>query len=224
MIDARDAPPTAEPDGGRARLRLAATPPSPAPAPDAAPGAWRAFQADLARYFRYGNAETRWQRLRIVLHTEAIPALAVYRFGRWLREEAPARLRPFLQIPHSIAYEAVRHAFGICLAPHARIGPGLYIGHSGGIWVGGDAVIGAECNLSQGVTIGVGGTARRGTPVVGDRVWIGPKATVVGPIEVGDGAVIGANSLVVSNVPQNGVAVGVPARVVALSGSGALID
>ncbi len=222
MTDAHEGTRTAR-RRGAGRLKLAPTPPEATPARREEPGAWRAFRADLARYFRYANAETRWQRLRIALHTEAIPALAVYRFGRWLREEAPAPLRPLLKIPHSIAFETVRLAFGICLAPQARIGPGLYIGHSGGIWVAGGAVIGAECNLSQDVTIGIGGTARRGTPIVGDRVWIGPKATVVGPIKVGDGAVIGANSLVVSNVPENGVAVGVPARVVALSGSGALI-
>jgi serine O-acetyltransferase len=85
-------------------------------------------------------------------------------------------------------------------------------------------VIGRERNLAQGVTLGVGGTVRRGTPTLGDRVWVGPKTTLSGPLQVGNGAVIGANSLVVSNVPERGVAVGVLARVVALSGSAALID
>jgi serine O-acetyltransferase len=198
-----------------------------APAPtlpeERAPGAWAAFQADLGRYFRYARAERLWERVRIAVHTEAVVALAVYRFGRWLREEAPAPARLALKLPHTLAHEAVRLALGICLSPEARIGPGLYIGHSGGIWVAPGAVIGKDCNLSQGVTLGIGGTVRRGAPHLGDRVWIGPKATVSGPVKVGDGAVIGANSLVVTNVPEKGVAVGVPARVVASSGSGALI-
>ncbi|BDG01074.1 serine O-acetyltransferase [Anaeromyxobacter oryzae] len=194
---------------------------APGTAPE--PGAWESFRADLGRYFRYARAETLWERLRIAVHTEAVAALAVYRLGRWLRDEAPAPARLALKLPHSLAHEAVRVALGICLSPDARIGPGLYIGHSGGIWVAPGAVIGRDCNLSQGVTLGIGGTVRRGAPVLGDRVWIGPKATVSGPVKVGAGAVVGANSLVVTNVPEKGVAVGVPARVVALSGSGALI-
>ncbi len=197
----------------------------PAAPPDAAPppGAWASLRADLGRYFRYARAETLWQRVRIAVHTEAIAALAVYRLGRWLRDEAPPPARVALKVPHSLAHEVVRVALGICLSPDARIGPGLYIGHSGGIWVAPGAVIGRNCNLSQGVTLGIGGTVRRGAPVLGDRVWIGPKATVSGPVRIGAGAVVGANSLVVTNVPEKGVAVGVPARVVALSGSGALI-
>jgi serine O-acetyltransferase len=189
----------------------------------AEPGAWASLRADLGRYFRYARAETAWERLRVAVHTEAVAALAVYRLGRWLREEAPAPARAALKLPHSIAHEAVRLALGICLSPEARIGPGLYIGHSGGIWVAPGTVIGSHCNLSQGVTLGVGGTVRRGAPSLGDRVWVGPKATVSGPVKVGSGAVVGANSLVVSNVPEKGVAVGVPARVVAYSGSGALM-
>ncbi|WP_242394252.1 serine O-acetyltransferase [Anaeromyxobacter oryzisoli] len=188
-----------------------------------ATGAWASFRADLGRYFRYARAETFWARLRIAVHTEALAALAVYRFGRWLQDEAPALVRVAMKLPHSLAHETVRVVLGICLSPGARIAPGLYIGHSGGIWVAPDAVIGRDCNLSQGVTLGAGGTVRRGAPVLGERVWIGPKATVIGPVKVGAGAVVGANSLVVTNVPEQGVAVGVPARIVALSGSGALI-
>jgi serine O-acetyltransferase len=196
---------------------------APAPAPEPATGAWASFRADLGRYFRYAHAETFWERLRIAVHTEAVVALAVYRFGRWLKDEAPAPARLALKLPHSLVHDGVRVVLGICLSPDARIGPGLYIGHSGGIWVAPDVVIGRDCNLSQGVTLGIGGTVRRGAPVLGERVWIGPKATVSGPVKVGAGAVVGANSLVVANVPEKGVAVGVPARVVALSGSGALI-
>jgi serine O-acetyltransferase len=203
-------------------VRLAPAP-APDPAPPASPGSWAAFQADLGRYYRYAGARSAWDRVRLVLHTEAVAALAVYRFGRWLQDEAPAPVRVALKLPHSVAHELVRLAFGICLSAQARIGPGLYIGHSGGIWVAPGAVIGSECNLSPCVTLGIGGTVRRGAPVLGDRVWVGPKATVIGPVKVADGAVIGANSLVVSNVPEKGVAVGVPARVVALSGSAALI-
>lgn len=193
------------------------------PGADVERPAWESFRADVRRYFRYARAQTFWEQARIVAQTEGIWATAVYRAGRWLHREAPAPVRACLRVPLAAVREVTRLALGIHLDPACRIGPGLYIGHSGGVWVAPGAVIGRECNLSQGVTLGVGGTLRRGSPRLGDRVWVGPKATLSGPLVVGAGAVIGANSLVVSNVPERGVAVGVPARVVATSGSGALI-
>jgi serine O-acetyltransferase len=192
--------------------------------PDAPePSAWHAIRADVERYFRYTQARTPWARARTVLVTEGIWATAVYRLSRWVRERAPSPVRFCLRPPLTLAGGLIRLTLGIQLSPGARIGPGLYIGHSGGIWVAPGTVLGRECNLSQGVTLGIGGTLRRGAPKLGNRVWVGPKATVTGPVQVGDGAVIGANSLVVSNLPDMGVAVGVPARVVARTGSGALI-
>ncbi len=196
----------------------------PAHAPGAPePSAWQALHADVQRYFRYARATTPWARAGIVLRTEGIWATAVYRASCYVHREAPAPLRQCLRWPLAVVGGAARLLLGIHLDPAARIGPGLYIGHSGGIWVAPGAVLGRECNLAQGVTLGVGGTLRRGTPRLGDRVWVGPKATLSGPVQVGDGAVIGANSLVVSNVPERGVAVGVPARIVARTGSSALI-
>jgi serine O-acetyltransferase len=202
---------------------VAPTPVAPVAAEDPAPGAWECFRADLERYWRYARAESPWAKVRHAVQTEAVWALASYRVGRWLRTEAHPALRVALRVPYAVAHHAVRLAVGIELDPGARIGPGLYVGHSGGIWVAPGAVIGRDCNLSQGVTVGIGGTVRRGTPTLGDRVWVGPKATISGPVKIGSSAVVGANSLVVSNVPERGVAVGVPAKIVALSGSDALI-
>jgi serine O-acetyltransferase len=179
-----------------------------------------AFAEDVARCVAYA---TRRPRLRELLGVGGLWALAAHRLGAYRRDEAGPLLRAALAIPHALLELVARFVFGIHLAAGARIGPGLYIGHWGGIWVAPGVVIGRHCNLSQGVTLGVGGTARRGTPVVGERVWIGPGACASGPIRVGDGAVVGANSLVVADVPARAVVVGVPARVVARSGSAALI-
>jgi serine O-acetyltransferase len=205
----------------------APTGPRPAPTRSAGNGsAWRAFRADMERYEHYygeGVRWTPWRRARLLARSEGLWALAVYRFGRYLRSDAPAVVRSVLHGPHAAVQQGLRILIGVNLDPDARIGPGLYVGHSGGIWVGPGAVVGSGCNIAQGVTIGVGGTLRRGTPVVGDRVWIGPNATVSGPIRIGDDAVIGANSLAVADVPASGVVVGVPARLVAQSGSSALL-
>jgi serine O-acetyltransferase len=191
-----------------------------------APSAWSCFRADVARYERYyppGVRWTAWERVRLFARHEGLWAIALYRFRRYVEAEAPRGVRRALHLPLSVAQQALRIAIGINLDPTAEIGAGLYVGHSGGIWIGPGAVLGRECNVAQNVTIGIGGTIRRGTPQLGDRVWIGPNATLSGPIRIGDEAVIGANSLAVADVPARGVAVGVPARLVAQSGSSALI-
>jgi serine O-acetyltransferase len=181
------------------------------------------LRADLARYFAMNGAEGRLERLGILLRTEAIWAIAAYRLGQHLRTETPWTWRLALAIPFALAHRAVHLAVGIYLDPKADIGPGLYVGHSGGVWVAPGTVIGSGCNLSQDVTIGVAGQYQRGVPILGDRVWVGPKATIGGKIRVGSGAVIGANSLVVSNVPENAVVLGVPARVLSYGGSAGLV-
>lgn len=182
------------------------------------------LRADLERYYRYQtDPGSRWQRLKTILATEAVWALVLFRLGQYLREEAPSTLWILLRLPYQVVVRAVRLIVGIHLYPQTRIGPGLYIGHYGGIWIAPGAVLGANCSLSHGVTIGIGGSNRRGTPVLGDCVWVGPNATISGPLRVGSGAVIAANSLVTSDIPENGVAVGVPARVVSYSGSAKLL-
>jgi serine O-acetyltransferase len=145
----------------------------------------------------------------------------LYRFGQYLSTEATRGVRLSLRIPYSVILRFVRYLVGIHLYPESQIGPGLYIGHYGGIWISPKATLGANCNVSQGVTIGVAGT--RAGPVLGDRVWVGPHAVITGPARIGSGAVIAANSFVTTNVPENAMAVGVPARVIADSGSAELI-
>jgi len=109
---------------------------------------------------------------------------------------------------------------GIQLPYSATVGHKFYIGHFGGIIINANAVIGDNCNISQGVTIGVSGRgAHRGVPVVGDNVYIGANATIAGDITIGNNAVIGANSLVVKDVEEATTVVGVPAKVVSTNDS-----
>jgi serine O-acetyltransferase len=115
--------------------------------------------------------------------------------------------------------------YGMDISASAIIGRGLYIGHFGGIVVNPDAVIGDNCNLSHEVTIGqVNRGTKTGCPVIGDNVFIGPGAKIIGRIHVGNGAAIGANCVVVDDVPENGVVVGVPGRVISLDGSAGYIN
>ena len=183
------------------------------------------FSADLERYFAHFPAPPRGlRRILMIMRNEGVWAIWWFRFGQFLHNEARLPVRLLLELPYRIAEKWISHTVGIHLNPANSIGPGFYIGHYGGIWISPLAKIGANCTVSQGVTIGLGGNRDRSRgPELGDRVWVGPNAVITGRIRIGNGAVIGANSLVASNIPENGVAVGVPARVIGYSGSADLI-
>lgn len=181
------------------------------------------LRADLSRYRLYREGG-RLQKLKTVAATEALWVTITYRFGQYLFEEASRPVRAVLGLPVKVLLRVLQIVTGIHIDPPAQIGPGLFIGHHGGIWISPAATLGKNCNISQGVTIGRAGRIPRAAPVLGDRVWIGPNATISGPVRVGSGAVVAANSLVVANVPENGVVIGVPARLMAYTGSGNLID
>lgn len=96
--------------------------------------------------------------------------------------------------------------------PAAILGEGLRLPHPTGVVIHRDVVIGPDCMIMQQVTIGQ--TADPRVPMIGANVYIGAGAKVLGPVNIGDGARIGANSVVLDNVPANCTAVGIPARVV----------
>jgi serine O-acetyltransferase len=104
---------------------------------------------------------------------------------------------------------------GIEIHPGAQIGEGLFIDHGMGVVIGETAEIGNDCHILQGVTLG--GTSMHRTkrhPTLGNGVVVGAGAKLIGAIEIGDNARIGAGSVVVSNVPPNATVVGVPGHVV----------
>jgi serine O-acetyltransferase len=110
--------------------------------------------------------------------------------------------------------------FGITLPLETLVGPGFYIGHFGGIVIHQDVRVGRDCNISQGVTLGLASRGKLfGCPVIGDRVYIGPGAKMFGKISVGNDAAIGANAVVTKDVPAGAVVVGMPARVISTAGS-----
>jgi serine O-acetyltransferase len=122
-----------------------------------------------------------------------------------------------------VAERIIRSMCGIQIDPQAHIGPGLQLTHEGGVMIG-PVRLGRHCTISQGVTLGRGlldggGPGYDDTPTIGDRVWIGPGAVVAGPLMIGSDAAIGANSVVLRDVPPRGVVLGVPARLVSRRGS-----
>ena len=112
-----------------------------------------------------------------------------------------------------------RHKTGIEIHPGAQIGKGLFIDHGMGVVIGETTIIGDNCTIYQNVTLGGTGkdTGKR-HPTLGDNVLVGSGAKVLGPFKVGDNARIAAGAVVLSEVPPNSTAVGVPARIVKVNG------
>jgi len=114
--------------------------------------------------------------------------------------------------------------YGILIPYNTLIGGGLYIGHFGGIVLNHKVIIGRNCNINHGVTIGeTFGGRSPGTPRIGNNVYIGPGAFIVGGIEIGDYVAVGANTVVNKSVPESAVVVSGPFRIVSSRGSGEYI-
>jgi serine O-acetyltransferase len=146
-------------------------------------------------------------------------ALLVHRFGVWKDGIAPKPLRVPFTLLHRLAYGFVRNVYGIELPHTARIGRRLLVAHQHGIIVHGNATIGDDCVIRQGVAIGQSGSTpgvpvdRVPAPRLGDRVEIGPNAVLFGNIAIGDGVRIGPNAVVMTSVPAGAIVAAPPARV-----------
>ena len=124
-----------------------------------------------------------------------------------------------------IFYRHNRIKYGISLPYQANIKSGFYIGHFGTIVINSEVTIGKNCNVSQGVTIGVSNRGKyKGNPTIGDNVYIGPGAKIFGAIKVGNNVAIGANCVVSKDVPDNAVVVGIPGRIISCKGSTGYIN
>jgi len=167
------------------------------------------FRADIQRYLALGSNK------RQIITNPAVWAIFWYRLGHWVYKEAkPSLLFLPLKMIHMLGAIFLESFQQMRLDPSAEIGPGLLIAHSGGITLHYRTVIGRNCDLAHHVTIGTPGLGRDGVPRIGDSVYIGTGAVVIGDIQVGDGARIAANSLVTRDVPAGTTVMGVPAQVV----------
>jgi len=139
--------------------------------------------------------------------------MLVYRFGRWRYEVRPSLLRKFLSLIYKILYKFIQIITGIELPCEAEVGRNFIIDHFGGIVISGYAKFGDNCRIRNGVVIGLKNIEELGAPVIGNNVDIGAGAKVLGKINIGDNVLIGANAVVISDVPDNSIAVGVPATI-----------
>lgn len=106
------------------------------------------------------------------------------------------------------------HKFGYEIPHRTKIGKGFYIGHFGGIAVNPEATIGDNVSISKGVTIGHANRGKRkGVPTIGNLVWIGTNAVIVGKVTIGNNVLIAPNAYVNFDVPDNSIVIGNPAKI-----------
>jgi serine O-acetyltransferase len=147
-------------------------------------------------------------------------AVAVHRFGTWRMSVQPKLLRAPLSVMYRALFRAVRNHYGIELPYTVQLGRRVVFEHQHGIVVHGSTVIGDDCIIRQGVTLGIRSMDRLDdAPVLGRGVNVGAGAKIIGPVHIGDGADVGANAVVLQDVPAGSLAVGIPAHVISRKGS-----
>ncbi|MBR2010995.1 MAG: serine acetyltransferase [Clostridia bacterium] len=149
------------------------------------------FQSDISRY---GNLRRGY----------------IKRFHFYFRK-CQTCTNPIIRRLYRFIFGRIAIKRGLEISPNTKIGIGLYLGHAFNITINEKTIIGDNCNIHKGVTIGQENRGeRKGTPVIADKVWIGINATVVGNITIGEDVLIAPNAYVNCNVPSHSVVYGNP--------------
>jgi serine O-acetyltransferase len=145
-----------------------------------------------------------------------LPTLLTLRFAAAFLYRASSCAGHVAPVLGSVLKQVNHLVTGADIAWSARIGPGLVLWHPTGVVIGSGVVIGRDARVQQGITLGAARSrsGEDGDPELGDDVYVGAGARVLGPVRVGDRARIGANAVVLTDVPAGASAVGVPARIV----------
>lgn len=147
--------------------------------------------------------------MEVILLYPSIRAFVYYRIAKWFYTRSRFKMARWIS-------QIARRRTGIEIHPGAKIGQNLFIDHGMGVVIGETAEVGDNVLIYHGVTLG--GTGHKGNtkrhPTVGNNVIIGTGAKLLGPIKIGDNAKIGANAVVLADVPANSTAVGIPAKII----------
>ena len=167
-----------------------------------APGLWQLLKED---WIAHGRDWTK----------PGFRAVAVHRFGVWKRNIKPKLLQAPFSILYGMLYRKVRNTYGIELLYTVQLGRRVIIQHQGAIVIHSYCSIGDDCIIRQGVTLGNRYPDRpMDAPKLGKRVDVGAGAKILGKVTIGDHVQIGANAVVVHDVPAGATAVGIPAKII----------
>jgi serine O-acetyltransferase len=150
------------------------------------------------------------------LSAQGFWVMVVYRFGRWRYTIQTLWVRKVFSFLYKVLDKLVQILTGIEFPCEVEIGEHFVIDHFGGIVVSGYAKFGDHCRIRNGVVVGLKDVDNPCAPNIGNYVDIGAGAKVLGDICIGDNVKIGANAVVITDVPDNSIAVGVPARIMPL--------
>lgn len=159
----------------------------------------------------FDNIKEDWNTYEKDLSRPGLWVMMIYRFGRWRYTIQPRLLRMPFSLLYKIMKVLIQMATGIELPCETVVGRRFRIDHFSDIIISGDAIIGDDVIIRNGVTIGLKNTEKRGSPTLGNRVDVGAGAKILGKITIGDDVIIGANAVVIQDIPPNSLAVGVPA-------------
>ena len=175
------------------------------------------FVLDINRYKFINNQNIRFNLIK----QHSLWIIAQYRLSRWIKFHCKIPIIRQLLRLLCATWEKTNKILFNCEFPNiADIGAGVYLPHPYGIVIHCDVKIGTNCNIGQQVSIGVGGRGERsGVPTIGDRVLIAPGAKVFGKITIGNDVAIGANAVVIQDIPDNAVVAGIPAKIISHKGS-----
>ena len=174
---------------------------------------WTAIRKDWRHFCRVHGAESQFERLMIALSSRSLWALAAYRFGRWTYSQRSGILSLPFKLMYHVLYLWGQYVSKVAIDVNADLGEDVFLSPVGLLFIGPDVRIGPGSFIHGQNTVGVGGRpGARGLPMLGDRVHVGPGATLVGPILVPDDTVIGPNSVVTRTLPSAGGWLGCPAK------------
>ena len=154
-----------------------------------------------------------WKELFYLAFEQGVWVTILYRVSRLLYLVNVPVLKIFLRLIGYLIYKFSETFLGASLKPGTDIGPGLYVGHTGLIRIHWNAKIGKNFSIGPGVFVAYKGLGDRGVPQIGDNVYLGVGAKILGGIKIGNNVRVGANAVVLTDVPDGATAVGVPARI-----------
>jgi serine O-acetyltransferase len=177
----------------------------------------RRIVGDLMRYHYVTGAHP----AEVLLLNPGFQATMVYRLRHGLRQAFPRTTLWTLPIyvAQAVLGRVAEIVSGNFFDPRTRVGERFFLAHSMSTYIGKGVTIGDNCHILHEVTLGGNGVNGSKQPTLGDRVFVGAGAKIIGDITIGDDVVVGTNAVVTRSVPSRAVVVGIPARVVSFDGS-----